>query len=66
MPKAFYSLGYNLADLNDLKMTAIQINGHDYPSENFDEEYFNLTSWWTNSMKTDISAKFEIRISEMM
>lgn len=65
MPKTFYSLGYNLADVNDLKMTGIQINGHDYPSENFDEEYFNLTSWWTNSMKTDISAKFEIRISEI-
>jgi hypothetical protein len=65
MPKTFYSLGYNLPDINDLKMTGIQINGHDYPSENYDEEYFNLTSWWTNSMKTDISAKFEIRITEI-
>lgn len=65
MPKTFYSLGYNLPDINDLKMTGIQINAHDYPSENFDEEYFNLTSWWTNSMKTDISAKFEIRITEI-
>ena len=65
MPKTFYSLGYNLADFNDLKMTGIQINGHDYPSENYDDEYFNLTAWWTNSMKTEISAKFDIRISEM-
>jgi len=63
MPKTFYSLGYNLADTNDLKMTNISINNHDYPSEDFDNEYFNITSWWTNSMQTDISAKFEIRTS---
>ena len=66
MPKSFYSLGYNLADLNDLKMMNISINGHDYPSEDLDNEYFNLTSWWTNSMTTDISAKFRIRFGEIV
>jgi hypothetical protein len=66
MPKTFYSLGYNLADLNDLKMMNISINGHDYPSEDLDNEYFNLTSWWTNSMTTDISAKFRIRFEEIV
>lgn len=66
MPKTFYSLGYNLADLNDLKLMNISINGHDYPSEDLDNEYFNLTSWWTNSMTTDISAKFRIRFGEIV
>jgi len=65
MPKTFYSLGYNLADVNDLKMINISINNHDYPSEDFDSEYFNLTSWWTNSMTTDISTKFQIRFEEI-
>ena len=66
MSKAFYSLGYNLADLTDLKMTKMSINSHDYPSEDFDSEYFNLTSWWTNSMATDITAKFYIRLEEIV
>ena len=66
MPKTFYSLGYNLADVNDLKMMNMSINNHDYPSEDFDNEYFNLTSWWTNSMTTDISAKFQIRFGEIV
>ena len=66
MPKTFYSLGYNLADTNDLRMTNISINNHDYPSEDFDNEYFNLTSWWTNSMATDITAKFQIRYEEII
>jgi len=66
MPKTFYSLGYNLADVNDLKMMNISINNHEYPSEDFDNEYFNLTSWWTNSMTTDISAKFQIRFGEIV
>jgi hypothetical protein len=66
MPKTFYSLGYNLADVTDLKMLNISINNHDYPSEDLDNEYFNLTSWWTNSMTTDISAKFRIRFGEIV
>ena len=66
MPKSFYSLGYNLADVNDLKMISMSINNHDYPSEDFDNEYFNLTSWWTNSMTTDISAKFRVRYGEIV
>ena len=66
MPKTFYSLGYNLADINDLKMMNMSINNHDYPSEDFDNEYFNLTSWWTNSMTTDISTKFQIRFGEIV
>jgi hypothetical protein len=66
MPKTFYSLGYNLADIHDLKMTHMSINSHDYPSEDFDSEYFNLTSWWTNSMATDINVKFQIRSGEII
>jgi hypothetical protein len=66
MPKSFYSLGYNLADVNDLKMISMSINNHDYPSEDFDNEYFNVTSWWTNSMTTDISAKFRVRYGEIV
>jgi len=66
MPKTFYSLGYNLADVNDLRMANISINNHDYPSEDFDNEYFNLTSWWTNSMTTDIAVKFTIRLDEII
>jgi hypothetical protein len=44
----------------------MSINNHDYPSEDFDNEYFNLTSWWTNSMTTDISAKFRVRYGEIV
>lgn len=65
MPKNFYSLGYNLADTSDLRMTSIKFNGHDYPSDDFDIETFNLTSWWTPSMQTDIQARFTIRQSEI-
>lgn len=65
MPKNFYSLGYNLADTSDLKMTSIKFNGHDYPSDDFDIETFNLTSWWTPSMQTDIQARFTIRQDEI-
>lgn len=65
MPKNFYSLGYNLADTSDLRMTSIKFNGHDYPSDDFDIETFNLTSWWTPSMQTDIQARFTIRQGEI-
>lgn len=65
MPKNFFSLGYNLADVSDLKMVNISINSHEYSSEDLDQEYFNLNSWWTNSMTTDISAKFRIRLEEI-
>jgi hypothetical protein len=44
----------------------MSINNHDYPSEDFDNEYFNVTSWWTNSMTTDISAKFRVRYGEIV
>jgi len=65
MPKNFYSLGYNLADTSDLRMTSIKFNSHDYPSDDFDSETFNLTSWWTPSMQTEIQARFSIRRSEI-
>lgn len=65
MPKNFYSLGYNLADTSDLRMTSIKFNSHDYPSDDFDTEIFNLTSWWTPSMQTDIQARFSIRQDEI-
>jgi len=65
MPKNFYSLGYNLADSSDLRMTSIKFNSHDYPSDDFDSETFNLTSWWTPSMQTEIQARFSIRRSEI-
>jgi hypothetical protein len=65
MPKNFYSLGYNLADTSDLRMTSIKFNSHDYPSDDFDSETFNLTSWWTPSMQTEIQARFSIRQGEI-
>lgn len=65
MPKTFFSLGYNLADPTDLQMTAAKINSHEYSPEDLDSESFNLTSWWTPSMQTDITLKFKIRRDEI-
>ena len=65
MPKNFYSLGYNLADNSDLRMTSIKFNNHDYPSEEFDLETFNITSWWTPSMQTQIQVRFKTRLNEI-
>ena len=65
MPKTFFSLGYSLADPMDLQMATVKINNHEYSPEDLDSETFNLTSWWTPSMQTDIAIKFKVRIDEI-
>jgi hypothetical protein len=65
MPKTFFSLGYNLADPIDLQMITVKINNHEYSPEDLDSESFNLTSWWTPSMQTDIAIKFKVRKDEI-
>jgi hypothetical protein len=65
MPKTFFSLGYNMADPTDLQMVTVKINNHEYSPEDLDTESFNLTSWWTPSMQTDISIKFKVRKDEI-
>ena len=65
MAKTFYSLGYNLADSSDLSLQSVKVNGHEYFSEDIDNEIFNLTSWWTPSLSTDISTRFRIRLNEI-
>lgn len=66
MSKTFYSLGYNMADPADLQMTSVKINNYEYSPEDLDSETFNLTSWWTPSMQTDIEIKFKIRKDEII
>ena len=65
MAKTFYSLGYNLANSSDLSLQNIKVNGHEYVSEDIDNEIFNLTSWWTPSLNTEISARFRIQLNEI-
>jgi hypothetical protein len=49
----------------DLQMVTVKINNHEYSPEDLDSETFNLTSWWTPSMQTDITIKFKVRIDEI-
>ena len=66
MAKTFYSLGYNLADPFSMSMSNFSVNGREYPSENYDEEVLNLTSWWTPSTSLDISVRLALKRSEIM
>ena len=66
MAKTFYSLGYNLADQFCMSMTNLNVSGREYPSENYDEEVLNLTSWWTPSTSTDISVRLALKRSEII
>ena len=66
MAKTFYSLGYNLADQFCMTMNSFSVNGREYPSENYDDEVLNLTSWWTPSTSTDISVRLVLKRSEII
>lgn len=66
MANTFYSLGYNLADQFCMSMSNLSVNGREYPSDNYDEEVLNLTSWWTPSTSLDISARLTLKRSEIM
>ena len=66
MPKTFFSLGYNMADSTDLQMVTVKINNYEYSPEDLDTESFNLTSWWTPSMQTEIAVKFKVRKAEIV
>ena len=66
MAKNFYSLGYNLADQFCMSITNLSVNGREYPSENYDEEVLNLTSWWTPSTSTDVSVRLALKRSEIV
>ena len=66
MAKNFYSLGYNLADQFCMSMTNLSVSGREYPSENYDEEVLNLTSWWTPSTSTDVSVRLALKRSEIV
>jgi hypothetical protein len=65
MPKLFYSLGYNIANSASLKLSALKINEHEYHFDNYEGQEFNLTSWWTPSMETNIFLKFNLEIDEI-
>lgn len=65
MTKNFFSLGYNLADPIDLTLSALKINAHEYPSEDYDSELINISSWWTPAMATEIQCRFKVNVSEI-
>ena len=66
MPRAFYSLGYNTADPFSIKLNEFYMNDHDYPSEFYDEAGFNISTWWTPTLETNIRAKFSVALDEII
>ena len=65
MARNFFSLGYNLADPLDLTLNTLKINSHDYPSDDYDSELINISSWWTPAMQTEIFCRFKVNLSEI-
>ena len=65
MSKNFYSLGYNLADPLDLKLSTLTINGHEYPSEDYDAEIINISTWWTPALTAEIQGGLRINLDEI-
>jgi hypothetical protein len=60
MPKQFYSLGYNQSASANMKLVGLKINSLEYNYDEYEGVDFNLTSWWTPSLRTLIKCKFQI------
>lgn len=65
MPKTFYSLGYNQANELDVQVQLLKINDHEYRPDDLNHELFNISSWWTPSMSTNLVCKFLVKMKEV-
>lgn len=65
MLKTFYSLGYNLANELDVQIKLLRINQREYHSNDLISEFFNISSWWTPSMPTNIECRLLVKSTEI-